>query len=122
MEILRKRFISGWSLLADLEALKEDSVKPEYVQVARHFSAHYAFPVMMYVAYSNGTIAHKFNANDFLDSQKNIMEDGLASLSSAALYERFLLDGVARCAHGEVALLQPEDGSNEWQKEPVRSP
>ena len=35
----------------------------------------------MYIAYPNGTIAHKLNANDFLDRPPNILEDGWVELA-----------------------------------------
>jgi hypothetical protein len=32
-----------------------------------HFLGSYKFPVMMYVAFPNGTIAHQVNANEYMD-------------------------------------------------------
>ncbi|WAR19425.1 SELN-like protein [Mya arenaria] len=69
------------------------------------FKEHYKFPVMMYVAYSNGTIAHKVNANDFMDVKTSIMENGFAG--SDGQYRHFLTTGMARCRQGEVAELKP---------------
>lgn len=54
--------------------LQKDSTNPEVVAAAKHFMDHYKFPVMMYVAYANGTIADKINANDFLDFKPNLMD------------------------------------------------
>ena len=56
--------------------MKENSTSVEVAAVAAHFIQHYRFPVMMYLAHPNGTIAHKNNANDFMDARSSILEHG----------------------------------------------
>ena len=58
------------------QTLRDDSTQPVAAMAAKHFLEHYSFPVMMVVAYPNGTIAHKINANVFLDSQPSLVDVG----------------------------------------------
>lgn len=95
-------------MVVDLETLQDDSTQPEAATVAKHFIEHYSFPVVMVVAYPNGTIAHKVNANTFLDEQPNLIETGFLEPSSAQ-YLRFLKEGITRVEQGRVAEISKED-------------
>lgn len=91
--------------MADLEAYRDNaSTAPELAAIARHYLEHYSFPVMMVVAYPNGTIAHKVNANKFLDTQPSIVETGFSE-PSAVHYVKFLKEGIAKIENGKVAEL-----------------
>lgn len=84
--------------------MKDDSTQPEIAKVASHFLEHYSFPVMMVVAYPNGTIAHKINANHFLDTQPSVIEVGFTEPSSVH-YMKFLKEGMSKIEQGLVADL-----------------
>ncbi|KAL4237356.1 selenoprotein N [Mactra antiquata] len=102
LKLLNEKFISGWSLVADLEALKNDSTQPELAKKAEHFLDHYKFPVMMYVTYPDGTVAHKINANTFLDETPDFTAEGLTD-PSGSMYMKFLREGIKKVENGEVA-------------------
>lgn len=62
--------------MVDLKDLEKDSSQPSEVQkTAAHFLENYKFPVMMYVAYPNGTIVHKVNANEYMDEGQGFMDN-----------------------------------------------
>ena len=71
-----------------MQEYEKDSSQPELQKIASHFLENYKFPVMMYVAYPNGTIAHKVNANDY-------MEDNHGDGFMQNPYLTFLKTGIA---------------------------
>ncbi|KAL5008485.1 hypothetical protein ScPMuIL_014066 [Solemya velum] len=89
-------FVNSWSLVADLELLKNDSAQPEIAQIATDFLENYKFPVMMMVALPNGTIINTVNANDFLDMDHttSIFESGFSDPSTYN-YVKFLKQGIS---------------------------
>jgi hypothetical protein len=60
------------SSLSFLQALENDASEPELSAIARHHLARYEFPVMMSVSTPDGTIVHTVNANNFLDTEKDV--------------------------------------------------
>lgn len=48
---------------------------------------NYKFPVMMYVAYPNGTIVHKVNANEYMDQgpYEGFMQNPYAAFLKAGI-------------------------------------
>uniref|UniRef100_A0A914BHM6 EF-hand domain-containing protein n=1 Tax=Patiria miniata TaxID=46514 RepID=A0A914BHM6_PATMI len=70
--LLEEHFISSWSLVADLEKMKEERTQDhrEFTPVAKLASTcldAYSFPVQMSIMLPNGTVVHSVNANDLLD-------------------------------------------------------
>lgn len=92
MSLLQERFISNWVLVAELKDLEKDETQPEIQKIAAHFLGSYSFPVMMYVAFPNGTIAHQVNANDYMDESSPSF-DRLNSLMQNPYYT-FLQTGI----------------------------
>ena len=74
MSLLQERFISNWVLVTELKDLEKDETQPEIQKIATHFLGSYKFPVMMYVAFPNGTIAHQVNANEYMDETSSSLE------------------------------------------------
>lgn len=92
MSLLEERFVSNWVLVADLKDLEKDESQPEIKKIAAHFLENYKFPVMMYVAWPNGTIAHKVNANEYMDDTS--MVDGIMAPFGNNPYMVFLKTGI----------------------------
>lgn len=91
--------------MADLEAFRDNASTPtELAKVSKHFLDHYSFPVMMVVAYPNGTVANKVNANKFLDAQPQFVVTAFGE-PSANQYVDFLKEGIRRIQKGEAAPL-----------------
>jgi hypothetical protein len=51
-----------------MQALQADESNPKMSAFAKMLLSEYEFPVMMMVIAPNGTIIHKVNANNFLDT------------------------------------------------------
>uniref|UniRef100_A0A3P8UTF0 Selenoprotein N n=1 Tax=Cynoglossus semilaevis TaxID=244447 RepID=A0A3P8UTF0_CYNSE len=101
LALLNQSFISSWSLVKELENLKQNSVLSEK---ARLHLEKYNFPVEMMLALPNGTIVHHINANFFLDQTAMKPEEEGATFSfsagfedpSTATYINFLKEGLEK--------------------------
>lgn len=98
MKLLTSQFVSTWSLLEDVKRLsKNDSTNPEIKKLAQLAVESYRFPVESMVALPNGTVIHRMNANELLDSDNkgtntfNGFEDGIS-----ATYYTFLNEAVSK--------------------------
>ncbi|RUS70569.1 hypothetical protein EGW08_021668, partial [Elysia chlorotica] len=92
--LLQQRFVSSWSIMADLKVHAADS-SMRHSSLAQLFVDVYEFPVLMIVALSDGTIVHKMNANDFLDMEMSSVNIGFSDPASQNYY-KFLMDGIEK--------------------------
>lgn len=97
MSLLAEHFLSSWFLVVDLKAVENDENQPEMAKLAKYHLSLYEFPVMMSVSLPNGTIVHTVNANNFLDTEKDvsIFESGFEDPAGVA-YAKFLQDGLKK--------------------------
>lgn len=94
MSLLKKHFISSFSLVLDLQELKNDPC-PEVAELAKISLDNYSFPVMMMIQLPNGTIVTKINANELLDMNPGVFESGFFHPSSLN-YQQFLEKGIQK--------------------------
>ncbi|CAH1792745.1 unnamed protein product [Owenia fusiformis] len=91
----QEKFLSTWSLVADLEAYKANKEMPELALSAERSLEAYKFPVEMMVIQPDGVVVHRTNANEFLDEghEMSFMESGFDDPSGVA-YLKFLKEGL----------------------------
>jgi len=115
--LLREHFVSGWSLVADLNELVNatSSDDDDIHAKAKTVLDTYAFPVMSYVMHANGTIVHRINANHLLDLSRQQGQERNNNLASGGddednehsqahsdhhpvslVYEKFLRDALSK--------------------------
>lgn len=98
MELLTSHFVSTWSLLQDIKRLSTNQyITPELKTQAGLALESYRFPVESMVALPNGTVVHRMNANEQLDSDDADtsavpgLSDGLS-----ANYYKFLNEAISK--------------------------
>eukprot|EP00795_Rhopilema_esculentum_P003227 gene3227-1546_t len=97
LKLLKKHFISSWSLIAELKDLSANSTDADVRKLADIGLEGYKFPVQSMVQYPNGTILSSLNANELLDASQT-----LNSISSvfddpvSSNYYNFLQQGLKK--------------------------
>ena len=93
IKLLEEKFVSSWSLVADLkECLMDANLTEEEVGLCRSASDAYEFPVTSMVFTADGRLERQINANTLLDKagKHGLMDKCPISFE----YERFL-EGIA---------------------------
>lgn len=95
VHMLKKKFISSWTLVKELKDMAANGTNLEVTKAAQAHLDIYKFPVMSVVSLPNGTVLSKMNANDLMESQLNeeILRPGFDDLLSY-IYYQFLEKGV----------------------------
>jgi len=93
-----KKFISTWTLVAELKDLAANGTNVEVTEAAKAHLDSYRFPVESMVSLPNGTVLSRMNANDLLEGSSNAEESlptGFAD-DLSFMYYKFLEEGVAK--------------------------
>lgn len=96
LQLLGDHFVSSWSLVADLEAVKEKKDDPEFANLASMSLEKYRFPVEMLISMPNGTVIHHINANDLLDASNTENASIMDTFTDPLVtnYAKFLKEGI----------------------------
>lgn len=95
VHMLKKKFISSWTLVAELKDIAANGTNLEVTKAAQAHLDIYKFPVMSVVSLPNGTVVSKMNANDLMERQsgEEILPSGFDDLLSL-IYYKFLEEGI----------------------------
>lgn len=99
VRLLREKFISSWSLVAELKNIAANATDAEIKTAAKSHLDSYRFPVESLVSLPNGTVLSKLNANDLMESESSGLKfppefDFSDDLS--VVYYKFLEDGLTK--------------------------
>jgi hypothetical protein len=108
MQLLKDKFISGWSLVADLKICINDTqhYSPDDMKYCKAALDAYAFPVQSMVISNNGTVISTLNANDLLErsnaeaekfrltSLTTMLENHVFEDPISVIYRNFLENGI----------------------------
>ncbi|CAH3171495.1 unnamed protein product [Porites evermanni] len=99
VRLLREKFISSWSLVAELKNIAANATDAEIKTAAKSHLDSYRFPVESLVSLPNGTVLSKLNANDLMESESSGLKfpsefDFSDDLS--VVYYKFLDDGLTK--------------------------
>uniref|UniRef100_A0A7M7PUL0 EF-hand domain-containing protein n=1 Tax=Strongylocentrotus purpuratus TaxID=7668 RepID=A0A7M7PUL0_STRPU len=98
LQLLGSHYVSSWSLVAELEVIKQNKSDPEYAALASMSLEKYNFPVEMLVSLPNGTVIHHINANDLLDASNTENASILDTFTDPLVtnYAKFLKEGISK--------------------------
>jgi len=98
-EILKEKFISSWSLVADLKDLTRLSGDPKIAKYAQIVLDNYKFPVQsMVISPDDGSVICGVNANELLDQSKGESWEAMTNFQDPLTYAyvKFLKDGMVK--------------------------
>lgn len=96
--LLKEKFISSWTLVAELKDIAANGTKVEVTEAAKAHLDSYRFPVESMVSLPNGTVLSRMNANDLMEGPSNeelIYPPGFPDELSFKYY-KFLDEGVTK--------------------------
>lgn len=95
VHMLKKKFISSWTLVKELKDIAANGTNLEVTKAAQAHLDIYKFPVMSLVSLPNGTVLSNMNANDLMESElsEEMLRPGFDDQLSY-IYYQFLEKGV----------------------------
>jgi len=93
-----EKFISTWTLVAELKDLAGNGTNVEVTEAAKAHLDSYRFPVESMVSLPNGTVLSRMNANDLMEGSSNeevSLPTGFSDELSL-MYYKFLEEGVTK--------------------------